>query len=163
MRSEMTLERAMQRVAMVPIAGCWLWLGSLRGKDQYGVLISGGTKHLPRWLSAHRFFYERMVGPIPAGMQCCHRCDVPCCVNPAHIFLGTPLDNMNDKINKGRHRWGRVPGEKHGNSRLTVDGVLDMRSARDSGVTLEAIAQRHGVSVAHAHRIVNRKAWAHVA
>lgn len=42
-------------------------------------------------------------GPIPEGMQVLHRCDVPYCVNPEHLFLGTDKENHRDKTAKGRH------------------------------------------------------------
>jgi hypothetical protein len=84
------------------LGGCWPWLGS-RSKLNYGMLFLDG-----RLMRVHRIGYEIANGPIPAGMHCCHRCDNPPCVNPAHLFLGSRKDNMADMARKGRHYKQRV-------------------------------------------------------
>lgn len=78
---------------------CWLWTAT---KDQkgYGKFWDGA-----RQVSAHRWALENLAGKkIPEGLLACHKCDTPSCVNPDHIFIGTPMDNMRDKIEKGRER-----------------------------------------------------------
>src|ERR1035437_6828835 len=79
--------------------GCWIWQGCDRGVG-YGVIHlkvgKGGS------VMAHRYFYENSYGKIPKGKFFLHKCDNPTCVNPKHLFLGTALDNMKDKIKKGR-------------------------------------------------------------
>lgn len=79
---------------------CWLW-GMSRDMKGYGVLwVNGNIQR------THRLAYTVFVGPIPDGMFVCHKCDVPACCNPSHLFLGTQLDNMRDAKKKGRMKGG---------------------------------------------------------
>lgn len=71
----------------------------------YGVFLVNG-----RSINAHRFAYQIAHGPVPDDMFVCHRCDNPPCVNPAHLFLGTHVDNMQDMISKGRGWWQQGAG-----------------------------------------------------
>lgn len=80
---------------------CLEWQGHRRTKGHGQIRVAGrGSK----CESPHRVAYELWVGPIPEGMFVCHRCDNPPCCNPAHLFLGTALDNNLDMIQKGRYR-----------------------------------------------------------
>lgn len=75
---------------------CWEWKYS-RIKTGYGNFHFGRTK-----LKAHRVSYLIFVGKIPDGICVLHRCDNPPCCNPAHLFLGTHLENIRDAVAKGR-------------------------------------------------------------
>jgi hypothetical protein len=91
-------ENFMQKVKKVPISGCWIWMGAGNEKKY-------GTIHLTKWhsIQAHRASYMMFKGPINKGLYVCHKCDVPACVNPDHLFLGTSGDNAKDMVAKNRH------------------------------------------------------------
>lgn len=77
---------------------CWLWKGGV-DKDGYGKV----TIDYRTW-KASRAAWHLLVGPIPEGMLVLHKCDVPLCCNPDHLWLGTQSDNIRDMDSKGRRR-----------------------------------------------------------
>jgi len=77
---------------------CWLWVAALNNKG-YGKFLS--LAHGPGTY-AHRFSWMLHYGPIPQGLCVLHKCDVPRCIRPDHLFLGTHKDNMRDMVAKGR-------------------------------------------------------------
>ena len=91
-------ENFMQKIEKVPFSGCWIWMGS-GNKKGYGTIF------LDKWSNvlAHRASYMMFKGPLNKGMFVCHKCDVPSCVNPDHLFLGTSGDNVRDMVSKNRH------------------------------------------------------------
>jgi hypothetical protein len=78
-------------------SGCWLWIGGVSSWAERPYIRIAGKK-----VGAARAAWMKYKGNIPAGLFVLHRCDVGCCVNPNHLFLGTQLDNMRDSSNKGR-------------------------------------------------------------
>ena len=114
------------------------------------------TMYLGKVFGSHRLSYEMHVGPT-MGLQVCHRCDNPPCVNPEHLFLGTQKDNMIDKVRKGRHpnRHGAGnPGAK-----LNNEIVRQIREAAASGERYRDIAERFGSNHADVSNIARGLAW----
>lgn len=100
---------------------CWLWTGSVFKSSGYGACWVD-----PRTIGAHRASWIAHFGEIPEGMFVCHRCDVPLCVRPDHLFLGTPADNTRDMQQKGRNR---KPACRKGHA-FTPENTLLTKSGR---------------------------------
>ena len=96
-------------------------------------------------LYAHVFAWEtKHRQQVPSGLQLCHKCDNPRCCNPTHMFPGTFLDNMKDKISKGR-----VPyGEKHFNAKLSNSDVLEIKGRLLGGERQCNLARKFNVCAA---------------
>jgi len=132
-------ERFPKKYIPEPNSGCWLWTEGVNACG-YGTIGENGNSML-----AHRVSYRLHRGKFPKKMRVLHTCDMPCCVNPEHLFLGTQRDNVLDMEQKGRAYHPN--GEAHGLSKLTEANVrairLDPRSspkiARDYGVTAFSI------------------------
>jgi hypothetical protein len=85
---------------VVSTTGCWEW-ANRKDRDGYGRITHKWYKVHGK-SGAHQLSYIAHTGVIPTGMLVCHTCDNPSCINPTHLFLGTPQDNMDDKKKKGR-------------------------------------------------------------
>ena len=129
---------------------CWNWRGATNSSG-YGMIKVGG-----KMVKTHRFAYQNWRGDIPDGMFVCHKCDNPACVNPLHLFLGTPADNMADRDAKGR----QAKGEAHGCAKLTEADVVTIKNRlANGGETQTAIAAEYGVSKPAISRINTGKQW----
>jgi len=127
---------------------CWPWVG-FRVPGGYGMYNQQ---------AAHRQVYELLIGPIPAAMFVCHHCDNPACCNPAHLFLGTPKDNSQDMVRKGRTKAPR--GSKAGASKLIEEQVLAIRERYSrGGISQRALGQQYGVSQRSIHNILTKRTW----
>lgn len=155
-RARELADRFDENVMPEPNSGCWLWVGHLTAAG-YGKI--GGGKAVAKAVFAHRYSFERVNGPIPAGMHVCHRCDVRMCVNPDHLWLGTCADNHADRDRKGR----QARGVSNSNAKFTEEDVRSIRLAHQLGEKPYALSRRWGVSPSTIHNIVDRKTWKHVA
>lgn len=122
--------------------GCLEWIGPTT-HGGYGIFNR---------VRVHRVAYERAFGPIPEGLDVCHRCDNPPCCNPEHLFLGTHAENMADKAAKGR--------ASRNNAKLTSADVREMRARYEIGSASQSqLARDFGVSASVARRVVLRLSW----
>lgn len=134
---------------------CWFWRGTILSHG-YGQISLGhpSTPGSKRWRT-HRFSWELHHGPIPDGLVVCHRCDVPACVNPAHLFLGTQAENIRDAdAKRRRHAFGR--------QKLNADDVRIIRLQAARGLSRLDIASAFSIAPITVTHIVHRRAWAHV-
>ena len=149
-------ERLISHIKINPETQCWEWQGSKR--NGYGRMIVGSRKDQTRKSeSAHRVSYEIYHGEIPNGMEVCHKCDNPCCINPEHLFVGTRQDNMRDREIKGRNKPQQ--GEKNGRAKLTQSQIIEIRQSRNFGMSYGQLANNFGVNKKTIIDIVKGKNW----
>ncbi len=138
--------------------GCWIWTGGKFQGSDYGDFRALGE------CRAHRVSYLLHVGEIPDKMLVLHKCDNPPCVNPHHLWLGTPLDNMKDMIDKGRD--DKVKGMRHPAATITDEDVLEIRRTYNEtngkrGVQA-ILCRKFNLSRPQIYAIVHGKSWKHL-
>lgn len=142
--------------------GCWTWTGR-PNESGYGSIRPNPTEMghpLPKVL-AHRLSWQLHFGTIPDGLEVCHTCDNPPCVNPGHLFLGTHADNIEDMRRKGRARSAN--GSAHTSAKLTDEAVREIRRTNRPGGNTRELARRFGVTSKTIRRIAVGDGWAGVA
>lgn len=158
------IARFNERYIPEPNSGCWLWIGSPL-KGGYGQL-----KIDKRVVQAHRLSWQIHYGEIPHGILICHKCDTPACVNPQHLFSGTPAENTRDAANKGRMAKGDASGarkyperlargESVAISKLTSQTALAIFHATES---YDKLAVKYGVTKSAIAAIKWGKTWRHI-
>ena len=143
--------------------GCWLWTGHCgKGKNNYGLIGVGGRGPKQKLIRTNRASWIIFRGPIPEGMNVCHRCDNPRCVNPKHLFLGTQSHNMKDAFKKGR--LGNRKGIHNTHSKISEADVLEIRRRyqRYKHGCKEALAKEFGLRPGTIVSIVRRLSWTHI-
>jgi hypothetical protein len=133
------------------LEACWLRTRYV-GENGYGITGINGKQY-----KAHRVSYFIEHGRIDNDRLVLHRCDERACVNPAHLFLGTPKDNSQDAVKKGRNT--RLYGEQNGKTKLTRAAVLAIRRLCKRGVYQKTVAKQFGVSEATVSYVVNGGRW----
>lgn len=109
--------------------GCIPWLGTKTTRGYGTFMVRSRGAHDVLRTTAHRAAWVLNHGDLESSTLVLHRCDNPSCVNPDHLFLGSPQNNTDDMVSKDRHSWrnGTLWQKLH-----AEDGerIRDLRRAR---------------------------------
>jgi hypothetical protein len=167
MKSEMTIKEklshsyryapVMERIwrqSYRSVSDCWIWTGKIT-KNRYGII---GVDN--RRKTVHRVSWEHFHGSIPKDLCVLHKCiGTPSCWNPDHLYLGDNDQNIQDKMDQGRHI--PCPGSKNGNAVLDEEKVVIIKR-RLASDHCRSIAEEFGVGVATVRDIKLGRTWRHV-
>lgn len=138
---------------------CWEWEGSYftnEGEETYGRFIYRGEKYL-----AHRFIFQEendldLEYSESNRELVCHTCDNTRCVNPNHLYLGTPQDNMDDASNRGN----LTTGEDNPASKVTKNIVRQLRAIYDQlGLSHRTLAEYYNISRGTIGQLLREETW----
>lgn len=143
-------KRFWSKVNILNDDSCWEWIAGL---TTHGY---GNFKYLYKSISSNRMVWFLLTGEFP-DLHVLHTCDNRKCCNPKHLFLGTNLDNIQDRVSKNRSV--RLSGEKNGFSRLTNNDILFIR---DSNLNNNDLALKYKVSNRTIRDIKSHRSWKHI-
>lgn len=132
--------------------GCWEWTGTKMQKEDYGIAHFNGGRY-----RAHRLSYLYHKGQIKEGMLICHTCDNPICINPSHLYQGTPKQNSSDMVI--RNRQNKLKGEDASCSKLKAYEIIKIRADNRGH---KYIAADYGIAVSTVSGIKTRRNWSHI-
>lgn len=154
-------EKIIQR--SIPEGGCWIWHGNKVKPGNgfvYGIIVTGSKKdNSKKSERAHRVSYKAFIGDIPNSLLVCHTCDVPLCINPDHLFLGTYADNNADRARKGRSAFRK--GEANPFAIITDEIALQIISEPE-GIKNMALAKKYNLNHRVVYDIRTGKRWGHL-
>lgn len=125
---------------------CWIWKGT-KNRRGYGKFCFKGNN----WSIASRTSYELFKGPIEKGMFVCHLCDIPSCVNPDHLWVGSHVENILDMIEKERQHSKLFPME-----------VVKLRKLWEQGINNAELCKMFNVTSGTVSSIIHRRIWKHI-
>lgn len=141
----MTLDDLLRRTTPEPNSGCFLWTGYIPKQNGVEAYPRTWATEKQEHISAHRYAWELYnKRPVPKGLFVCHKCDVKACINPQHLFVGTPQDNVSDMARKGR------------NLQFSVQQIaLAQELYSGTGQTLDTVAFVTGISPSRLSRAMH--------
>lgn len=172
--SEYVKERLMSNIKVNEATGCWEWQ---KGKGHWGY---GSTYYKGRGMHTHRLSYIIFKGEIEDDLFVLHHCDNPPCVNPDHLYTGTPKDNSRDMMDRGRHPRTGGKGDRHGRrtkpeawkdfnlgsrnpkAKIREEQVKEIILLKQSGMSTKDLSQMFDLDKSQINRICNRTNWGHV-
>ena len=125
---------------------CWIWQAATRGKTGYGSL-----KYNKKVIDAHRMSWILSFGKIPEGKYICHKCDNRLCVNPEHLFVGSPKENWLDGFNKGRivglpKIWYQI-GHHSTQRKISLEDAIEIKNLYlNTNMTQKIIGEKYNIS-----------------
>lgn len=115
-------------------------------------------RELQRNQKAHRVSWELHYGPVPDEQRVLHKCDMPPCIRPSHLRLGTQAENIADCLAKGR----QARGERSARTPFSELNIRQMYAAVESGEPRLDVARRYGLSTSALSKILLGKNWGHL-
>lgn len=135
--------------------GCWLYQGAIKKTGLgYGWVGLNGKQ-----MGAHRASWIVKNGPIEKDLCVCHKCDVPSCINPDHLFIGTQSENMKDAYKKKRKKPINQGGQTNPSSKLTLNQVREIRAMLSEKVKQKTIAEKFNISQVAVSNIKTERRW----
>lgn len=154
MKRDSLINRVMRRIVRLPFSGCWIFMGAT---SDFGHGLLGTAGRGAGLSRAHRVSYEHVNGPVPQGLLVRHSCDVPCCVNPDHLEVGTQQDNVDDMMGRGRHKVVIKPRLTY--NKLTRKEAEHAQMLLMLGYTRREVSAQVGLTVKSIARIERGETW----
>lgn len=140
---------------------CLIWIRKSKNAFGYGIVIYKG-----KYIGAHRAAWIAWRGEIPKGLFVLHKCDVPECCSPDHLFLGTQRENIHDRMRKGRSIYSEKTqfkkSQKPHNTILNESQVKEIREQRLKGELMKDLAIKYNVTRYAISDLIKRKSWKHI-